>query len=261
MPISKEVDVKFTHYDLGQKQRGDIVEVTLQGSAANVRLMDSSNFSNFRNGRRHSYTGGLAKQSPVRLQVPRSGRWHVTVDLQGLRGNVRSSIRTLPGPLPTLSERPLSEVPSLIREPAPSVAGDPEVHDVFISHASEDKDEVVRPLAEALRAGGLTVWYDEFVLKMGDSLRREIDRGLSTSRFGIVVLSPSFLKKGWTNYELDGIVSKSVNGDQVILPIWHSITKKEVLDFSPSLADKVARNTSTYTVEEIADEIIDLVGG
>jgi hypothetical protein len=152
-------------------------------------------------------------------------------------------------------------VPSLIREVEPIVDDGVEVHDVFISHASEDKDEVVRPLAEALRAGGLSVWYDEFVLKLGDSLRQKIDRGLATSRFGIVVLSQSFLKKGWTNYELDGIVSKSVNGEQVILPIWHGITKKEVLDFSPSLADKVARNTSTYTVEEIADEIIDLVGG
>jgi len=253
--------MKFTHYDLGQRQRGDIVEVTLQGSAANVRLMDSSNFSSFRNGRRHSYIGGLAKRSPVRLQVPRSGRWHVTVDMQGLRGTVRSGIHIVPGPLPTLSERPLSEVPSLIREVEPVVDDGVEVHDVFISHASEDKDEVVRPLAEALRAGGLSVWYDEFVLKLGDSLRQKIDRGLATSRFGIVVLSQSFLKKGWTNYELDGIVSKSVNGEQVILPIWHGITKKEVLDFSPSLADKVARNTSTYTVEEIADEIIDLVGG
>lgn len=251
--------MKFTHYDLGQRQRGDVVEVTLQGSAANVRLMDSSNFSNFQSGRRHSYIGGLAKRSPVRLQVPRSGRWHVTVDMQGLRGTVRSGIHIVPGVLPTLSERPLSEVPTLIREPGPSVDHGADIHDVFISHASEDKDEVVRPLAEALRAGGLTVWYDEFVLKMGDSLRQKIDRGLATSRFGIVVLSQSFLKKGWTNYELDGIVSKSVNGEQVILPIWHGITKKEVLDFSPSLADKVARNTSTYTVEEIADEIIDLV--
>lgn len=130
---------------------------------------------------------------------------------------------------------------------------------VFISHASEDKDEVVRPLATALLERGLKVWYDEFELKIGDSLRRKIDKGLAKSKFGIVVLSRNFIRKGWTNYELDGIISKANTGEQVLLPIWHEITKREVIDFSPSLADKVARNTSTYTVEEIANEIADLI--
>jgi len=134
-------------------------------------------------------------------------------------------------------------------------------YDVFISHASEDKDGVVRPLAQALVTRGLKVWYNEFELKIGDSLRRKIDRGLAKSRFGIVVLSQSFIKKGWTNYELDGIISKANTGEQVLLPIWHGITKQEVLDYSPSLADKVARNTASYTVEEIAEEIAELING
>ena len=68
-----------------------------------------------------------------------------------------------------------------------------------------------------------------------------------------------FIKKGWTNYELDGIITKVVTGEQIILPIWHNITKKEVIDFSPSLADKLARNTSVYTVEEIATEIGEVI--
>lgn len=134
-------------------------------------------------------------------------------------------------------------------------------YDVFISHASEDKDEVVRALAFALQEEGLKVWYDEFELRIGDSLRRKIDKGLARSRFGIVVLSPSFLSKGWTNYELDGIITKAVTGEQVILPIWHNITKKEVIDYSPSLADKLARSTATHTVEEIASEISNLIKG
>jgi len=81
--------MEFTHYDLGQKRGGEIIEVTLQGSAANIRLMDSSNFSSYKSGRRHKYQGGLVKRSPYRLQVPRSGHWHVTVDMVGLRGTVR----------------------------------------------------------------------------------------------------------------------------------------------------------------------------
>jgi len=133
--------------------------------------------------------------------------------------------------------------------------------DVFISHASEDKERVVRPLAHALKDTGLKVWYDEFELKIGDSLRRKIDKGLANSRFGVVVLSKSFFGKGWPNYELDGLVTKATTGDQVLLPIWHDITKQELIDYSPSLADKVARSTGTHTVEEIAAEIADVIRG
>jgi len=131
--------------------------------------------------------------------------------------------------------------------------------DVFISHASEDKDEIVRPLAHALKQQGLDVWYDEFELRLGDSLRRKIDAGLARSTFGIVVLSQAFFKKDWPNYELDGLVTRAVTGEQVLLPIWHKLTKQEVIAYSPSLADKLARNTATHTIEEIAGEIADLI--
>jgi hypothetical protein len=103
------------------------------------------------------------------------------------------------------------------------------------------------------------VWYDEFELKIGDSLRQKIDKGLARSRFGVVVLSQAFLGKGWTNYELDGLVTRAVNGEQILLPIWHKISKQEVIAYSPSLADKLARNTLSHTVNEIADEIISVI--
>lgn len=251
--------MKYTMYDLGQCHRGERIQVTLQGNAANVRLMDSTNYSSYRNGRSHHYYGGLVKRSPIVLTVPNNGHWYITIDLAGLVGSVRSSIRRLPAPLPVYNEPALSTVPSLVRSSDTNEDGVTIDYDVFISHASEDKDTVVRPLANALLQRGLKVWYDEFELKIGDSLRRKIDKGLANSRFGIVVLSRSFIRKGWTNYELDGIISKAVSGEQVMLPIWHEITKKEIVDYSPSLADKVARNTSSYTIEEIADEITEMI--
>lgn len=251
--------MKFIHNDLGQRKGGEIVEITLT-SGANVRLMDSSNFSSYRSGRRHTYIGGLAKQSPLRLQIPRSGHWHVAIDMQGLRGSTRAGVRILPGALPEIREVPLSSIPGLVHEPPPaSPDSSGRVHDVFISHASEDKDEIVRPLANALISKGLDVWYDEFTLRIGDSLRQKIDHGLAHSRVGLVVLSASFISKGWTNYELDGIVTRSVSGEQILLPIWHGLTKQQVMDYSPSLADKVARSTANYTVDEIASEIADLI--
>jgi hypothetical protein len=127
--------------------------------------------------------------------------------------------------------------------------------DAFISHATEDKEALVRPLADALISAGHRIWYDEFQLKVGDSLRRSIDRGLVASRFGIVILSPSFFAKQWPQYELDGLVSKEMDGGKVILPIWHKVSKAEVMGYSPTLADKMALNTVTNTVEEIAEAL------
>ncbi len=132
-------------------------------------------------------------------------------------------------------------------------------YDLFISHATEDKEDFVRPLAKALVAKGLRVWYDEFELHIGDSLRRKIDTGLAQSRFGLVVLSRSFFAKNWPQYELEGLVTREMAGEQVILPIWHQITKSEVMDYSPSLAGKLARSTSDFTVEEIAQEVANVI--
>lgn len=247
--------MKFSYYDLGNLNKGQVVEVQLS-AAANVRLMDSSNYSNYKNGRRHRYYGGYVKRSPYKITVPNSAHWYVTIDLGGYAGTVRHSVRVLSGALPVARERlPLAEEPNLYVE---TVESDKE-YDVFISHASEDKEDVVRPLAKSLKEKGVSVWYDEFELKIGDSLRRKIDQGLSKSRFGIVVISRSFIKKGWTNYELDGLMTKAISGQQILLPIWHDITKQEVIDYSPSLADKVARNTSQETVEEIAEEIAEMI--
>jgi hypothetical protein len=130
-------------------------------------------------------------------------------------------------------------------------------YDAFISHATEDKNDLVRSLAEMLQKNGFSIWYDEFQLEVGDSLRRSIDKGLANSRFGIVILSPYFFAKNWPQYELDGLVAKEMNGGKVILPIWHKVSKDEVMGYSPTLADRVALITATYTIEEIAHELGD----
>ncbi len=143
--------------------------------------------------------------------------------------------------------------------PTPTADAQQDNYDFFISHASEDKDDFVRGLAEALEAKGAKVWYDEFTLKVGDSLRREIDRGLANSRFGVVVLSKHFFNKEWPQKELDGLVSLEVEGATRILPVWHEISKDEVVRHSPMLADKVALNTSLKSTDEIADELYGLI--
>ena len=129
------------------------------------------------------------------------------------------------------------------------------IFDAFISHASEDKELFVRKLSEELQNSNVAVWYDEFSLKVGDSLRRSIDHGLSKSRFGIVILSNNFIGKKWPEWELDGLVQRfNSQTEMTILPVWLDITYEEVLAFSPPLADKFALNAQKgidYVVKEL----------
>lgn len=132
--------------------------------------------------------------------------------------------------------------------------------DLFISHASEDKEDFVKPLAILLHNIGVKVWYDEFTLKFGDSLSRSIDKGLSQSKYGVVVISKAFIEKRWPEYELQGLVTLEMAGKgKRIIPIWHGVKRKEVLRFSPSLADKLAADTSRLSLAEIATGIIEVV--
>jgi len=114
--------------------------------------------------------------------------------------------------------------------------------DVFISHAFEDKG-FARELASALSRKGLKVWFDELELHVGDSLSRSIDHGLSESAYGIVVLSPNFFAKEWTQKELGALNFRETKDRKVILPIWLNISAQEVARYSPMLADRFALNS------------------
>jgi hypothetical protein len=127
--------------------------------------------------------------------------------------------------------------------------------DLFISHASEDKDSIARPLYQALKNCGFSVWFDEAELRMGDSLRERIDDALAKCRYGIVILSPSFLKKSWAKRELDGLVARETStGQTAILPVWHNLDSSHLMKYSPSLADRLAVRSSEG-ITRIVDEV------
>ena len=134
-------------------------------------------------------------------------------------------------------------------------------YDVFISHAWEDKESFTDEFVSELNKLNLRVWYDKNQIRWGDSMRAKIDEGLKKSKFGVVVLSPDYIKEGkyWTKAELDGLFQlESVNG-KTLLPIWHNLTKKEVLAFSPIIANKLAMTTASMTPSEIAIELAKLL--
>lgn len=133
-------------------------------------------------------------------------------------------------------------------------------HDVFISHASEDKASFVRNLAGKLSEAGLSVWYDNFTLKWGDRLRESIDRGLASSRFGIVVLSHAFFQKEWPREELEGLFQLERAGKARVLPIWHNVSRDEVAAFSPMLAGRLAVSSGD-PIEDIVQKLRELLEG
>jgi|GEM_PF-2445748 len=130
-----------------------------------------------------------------------------------------------------------------------------QARDVFVSHASEDKQAIARPLADALSKRGLTVWFDEYELVLGDSLRGKIDDGLAKSTIGVVILSHAFFAKPWPRRELDGLTARLMSGENnVIVPIWHDLTERELLRYSPPLADLLA-GSSADGIETLVNRI------
>ncbi|WP_186459201.1 toll/interleukin-1 receptor domain-containing protein [Saccharopolyspora dendranthemae] len=127
--------------------------------------------------------------------------------------------------------------------------------DFFISHASEDKRQVAGPLAHYLRSVGFSVWYDDFSLRVGDSVLREIDRGLGASHFGVVVLSDSFFAKEWTYRELAGLVTTATADQRRVLPVWHNVDAAAIASYSPMLADVKGVHTSRG-LHVVAEELV-----
>jgi hypothetical protein len=134
----------------------------------------------------------------------------------------------------------------------------PMMWDVFISHASEDKATIARPLRDRLTAAGLRVWLDEAELKLGDSLRAKIDQGLAQSRYGVVILSPAFFAKDWPQRELNGLAGRESIQEKVLLPVWHGIDRAFVASRSPILADKLAVS-SDRGLDCVASEILNVI--
>lgn len=162
-------------------------------------------------------------------------------------------------------ERRIEELQSLVipAVPVSSKTGEgnlPE-YDVFVSHAWEDKEDFVDNFVASLRDLGVKVWYDTTQIKWGDSMRERIDDGLKKSRFGVAVISPNYIaeNKYWTKAELDGLFQlESVNG-KMLLPIWHNLTKQQVINYSPIIANKKAMTTATMTAQEIAEELLKII--
>ncbi len=112
----------------------------------------------------------------------------------------------------------------------------------FLSFASEDED-YARELAGALKSNGFNIWYAPLNLTVGDKLLDSIEKGLNESSSGILLITTNYLKKGWTNYEMDILIRQHIDNNKTILPIWHGVDKKQIEHKHAGLSGIVAINT------------------
>lgn len=114
----------------------------------------------------------------------------------------------------------------------------------FLSHSTEDS-EIARRLAVDLRSTGVDVWYAEWELKPGDSLRRKIDEGIGRASHFLVLLTPASLKSEWVQTELDAGMVKRIEGSCRLIPVLHGIEKNQV---PPTLSGLIWVKLETYEV-------------
>ena len=137
-------------------------------------------------------------------------------------------------------------------QPAPSYA-----YDVFVSHANADKESFVNSLEAGLRESlKINVWYDTNEIDWGDSLKSQIENGLKQCRFGIVVISPEFLGREWTEKELNELLQRqNERGQKTVLPLLYHLTVDDMKKRYPALKDFKARIIKPE--DEAKDIVID----
>lgn len=132
------------------------------------------------------------------------------------------------------------------------------LYDVFISHAYEDKNSFANELALALKQKGLRVWFSGFELKLGDSIAGSINEALLQARFGIVIISPIYLRKKWAMAELKALLSQGDEGR--ILPLLHRISVKRLQLHLPVLSDLYSISSSKG-LPTVVNKILQVTNG
>ena len=127
---------------------------------------------------------------------------------------------------------------------------------VFVSHSSEDKVDYVDDLVEEIKALGITVFYDTDVISWGDNLKERIDIGLKTCELAVIVISPSYFGREWTEYEIQMLLQRqSSEKTKLIMPILYNTTKEEFVKHYPLLKDILFKYSKSQSKKKLAQEL------
>ncbi|MHA3724171.1 toll/interleukin-1 receptor domain-containing protein [Leucobacter sp. HY1910] len=174
----------------------------------------------------------------------------------GLGGS--SVSKTIGGRTVVFSPSDLRTLKPVRQEAARIAQSFPDRRDIFLCHAWDDRQHAAKDLHDKLEALGVSVWFSEKDIVLGKSLIREIDKGLSKSRIGIVLVTPSFYKSLASEGVADKELSVLLASDRLI-PITHGTTFEELRDHSPMLASKSGLTTEGSSLDDVAAKLADTV--
>lgn len=195
------------------------------------------------------------------------GRYHSYGGYNGHRSNSypsfssgRGSAKPRWSPASSTVAYTPAEVRSLtpIRDNIEKRAPLPDLRDVFLCHAWDDRKGVAKELHDLLEARGVSVWFSEKDVSLGTSLLREIDKGLAKSRVGIVLVTPALLKRvteeGIADKELSALLARDL-----LVPIVHNTTYEALREVSPLLGSRSGLCTAEESMAEVAAKLAELV--
>lgn len=145
-----------------------------------------------------------------------------------------------------------------VRENVEKRSSLPDLRDVFLCHAWDDRKDSAKDLHDLLEAQGVSVWFSEKDVLLGTSLLREIDKGLAKSKVGIVLVTPKFLNRiqneGIADKELSALLARDL-----LVPIVHDTTFENLREVSPLLGSRSGLSTKEESMEKIASKLSELV--
>ena len=145
-----------------------------------------------------------------------------------------------------------------VRDSVEKRASLPDLRDVFLCHAWDDRKGAAKEIHDLLEARGVSVWFSEKDVLLGSPLLREIDKGLARSRVGIVLVTPAFLKRinnaGIAEKELSALLARDL-----LVPVVHDTTYGDLRDVSPLLGSRSGLDTSEDSMADVAEKLAELV--
>ncbi|MFU8692749.1 toll/interleukin-1 receptor domain-containing protein (plasmid) [Rossellomorea sp. FS2] len=202
-----------------------------------------------------SYGGGYSSySSPSYSSVPRG------VNSQSNNGASRQSAKPRWSRAGSSVSYTIEEVRALtpVRQNVEKLADKPDLRDVFLCHAWDDRKGIAKELHDLLESLGVSVWFSEKDVGLGVPLLRAIDKGLVNSRVGLVLVTPAMLRRlpaeGIADKELSVLLSR----DRLI-PIVHGTTYEDLREVSPLLGSRSGLNTAEDSIEDIATKLEELV--
>lgn len=131
-----------------------------------------------------------------------------------------------------------------------------EGYSIFVSHSSEDKNSYVDELVDAIRSLGISVFYDTNVISWGDNLKEKIDSGLNSCKLAVIVISPSYFDRKWTEYEIQKLLDRQDSENRkLIMPILYHVGKKELVEHYPSLENIAFKYAKSQSRTKLAQEL------